>query len=306
MSTNRINHLKILASLVFLLIAILIVIYVTVFFLHRIPIKYAKFVDAGVIALVSYLILKIITLYVNDVLLKYLDRAKVHPFVFMINMVGYFVIALAVVASLGIDVSSLILGSTFLAAVLGLAAQSVLSNQFSGLLIIITKPFKIGDRVWIHVWQFSIAYGVIVPKYFSSDFLYNNGFLGVIEDISINFTTLRTDGGEIVKIANNVLTQGAFRLITDTPIVQVRYEIPKYLDISQFRDEITQKVSTISGIDGDPVLNIDETTLNTYVIMVKAKFRGTTPEVARSKIIENIIRIVEPKRFSSASLSNFK
>jgi len=305
MSTGRLNHLKILASLIFLLIGILIIVYITVFFLHRIPVSYARFVDAGVIAVISYLILKIITLYVKDVLLKYIDRSKVHPFIFVVNMVGYFIIALAVVASLGIDVSSLILGSTFMAAVLGLAAQSVLSNQFSGLLIIITKPFKIGDRVWIHVWQFSIAYGVIVPKYFSSDLLYNNGFLGTVEDITINFTTLRTDGGEIVKIANNVLTQGAFRLMTDTPVVQVRYEIPKYIDISKVRDEINQKVSSIDGIEGDPVLNIDETTLNTYVIMIKARFHGITPEAARSKVIENVIRIVEPKRFSSASLSSF-
>ncbi len=305
MPSSRINHLKIIITLIFLLIGILVIIYITVFFLHKIPVVYAKFVDAGVVAIISYLILKIITLYVKDVLLKYIERAKVHPFLFIINLVGYFIIALAVVASLGINVSSLILGSTFMAAVLGLAAQSVLSNQFSGLLIIVTKPFRIGDRVWIHVWQFSIAYGVIVPKYFSSDLLYNNGFLGTIEDITINYTTLKTDGGEIVKIANNVLTQGAFRLITDTPIVQVRYEIPKYLDISKIRDEINKNVSNIDGIEGEPSLNIDETTLNTYVIMVKARFHGTTPEAARGKIIEKLIQIVEPKRFSSSSLSHF-
>ena len=214
----------------------------------------------------------------------------------MVRMVGYFIIALAVVASFGINVSSIILGSTFLAAVIGLASQSVLANQFSGLLLIITRPFKIGDRVWIHAWQFSIMYAVIAPKYFSSDFLYNNGFVGKVKDISINYTTLVTDGGEVVKIANNVLTQSAYRITSKTPVVQVRYEIPKYLRFELVKDEILAGLKQMAELRGSPFLAIDETTLNTYVILVRGEFSTTDPSIIRGKIIEMLISTVETKR----------
>ncbi len=207
-STRRRAYLRAFWQLVVLLVIIFVLVYVLSFILHRVPPRYSRFIDAAAVALVAYLSVRILVSYLNSTLTGILGRTRVHPVIFVVRMIGYFVMALAILAALGINVSSIILGSTFLAAVIGLASQSVLANQFAGLLIIITKPFKIGDRVWIHAWQFSIAYGVIAPpKYYSSDFLYNNGFVGTVEDISINYTTLVTDGGEVVKIANNVLTR---------------------------------------------------------------------------------------------------
>jgi small-conductance mechanosensitive channel len=288
-----------IGSLFVLLAAILIIIYIITFILKYIPAEYSKYIDALVIAIISYLVVRLILRYIRRVLGKYLDEATLHPIVFMVRMVGYFVIVLAIIASLGINISSIILGSTFLAAVIGLASQSVLANQFAGLLLIVTRPFKIGDRVWIHAWQFSISFAVITPKYFSSDFLYNNGFVGIVKDITINYTTMLTDGGELVKIANNVLTQGAYRIVSKEPVVQVRYEIPKYLKFDQVRSEILTKVKGIDGIKDEPFLGIDETTLNTYVILIKARFLTKDSSVIRGKILEILLDTVEVKRLPS-------
>ena len=167
---NHKDRFLALGSLIALLIGLLIVVFVVTEILKIIPANYSKFIDAAIIAIISYVVVRIVLTYIRRVLGKFLDQSTLHPIIFMVRMVGYFIIALAVVASFGINVSSIILGSTFLAAVIGLASQSVLANQFSGLLLIITRPFKIGDRVWIHAWQFSIMYAVIAPKYFSSDF----------------------------------------------------------------------------------------------------------------------------------------
>jgi len=290
------SRLRALISLFGLLFAILLVIYIAVFIFHYVPQKYSRFLDAAIVAIISYIVIRMILGYLNNVLARYLDKASIHPFIFVVRMVGYFIMAVATIAAFGIDVSSIILGSTFLAAVLGLATQSVLANQFAGLLLIVTKPFKIGDRVWIHAWQFSIQYPVIFPKYFSSDLLYNNGFAGTVLDISINYTTLRTQGGEIVRIANNVLTQGAYRLLNKESVVQVRYEIPKYLNFVTLKAEIENSVSSMEGLLDKPSLLVDETTLNTYVILIKAKFETDSSALVRSKILENLISIVEPKR----------
>lgn len=293
---ERPSRLRALISLIGLLFAILLVIYIAVFIFHYVPEKYSRFLDAAIVAIISYIVIRMIIGYLNNVLSKYLERSSIHPIIFVVRMVGYFILAVATIAAFGIDVSSIILGSTFLAAVLGLATQSVLANQFAGLLLIVTKPFKIGDRVWIHAWQFSIQYPVVIPKYFSSDLLYNNGFAGTVLDISINYTTLRTQGGEIVRIANNVLTQGAYRLLDKESVVQVRYEIPKYLDFSSVKEEIEKSVSSMKGLLDIPSLLVDETTLNTYVILIRAKFETDNSSEVRSRILENLIGIVEPKR----------
>ena len=306
---GRIRTLFSIGALVAVLVVLLAVVYSFKQIFALLPANYAKaingvigyskFIDAIIIAIVSYFIIRVILSYLRRFLSKFLERSTLHPIIFTVRLVGYFVIALAVVSALGINVSSIILGSTFLAAVLGLATQSVLANQFAGLLLIVTRPFKIGDKVWIHAWQFGIAYGVIAPKYFSSDFLYNNGFSGTVMDISINYTTLLTDGGEIVKIANNVLTQGAYRKVSKTPSVQVRYEIPKYLNFDQVKNEILNQIKKFEEIKGEPFLAIDETTLNTYVILIKGTFLTSDPAIIRGKILEMLIKIVESKRLPS-------
>src|SRR3954447_15725256 len=47
----------------------------------------------------------------------------------------------------GLDARSLALGGAFTAVILGLAAQNTLGNVLSGLLLISSRPFKIGERV---------------------------------------------------------------------------------------------------------------------------------------------------------------
>ena len=58
-------------------------------------------------------------------------------------------ILLVLLSGAGIDVSSLVVGSTVLTAVIGLALQDTLSNVIAGLAIQIEKPFEEGDFVTI-------------------------------------------------------------------------------------------------------------------------------------------------------------
>lgn len=67
--------------------------------------------------------------------------------------------------------TSLILAAGFLSIVVGLAAQSTLSNLIAGAMVSISQPFAIGDAV-------------VFP--------YPNGDWCFVEDIQLNFTVLRT------------------------------------------------------------------------------------------------------------------
>ncbi len=47
----------------------------------------------------------------------------------------------------GLDAGALAVGGAFTAVVLGLAAQQTLGNLFAGLVLLTTRPFRVGERV---------------------------------------------------------------------------------------------------------------------------------------------------------------
>ena len=66
---------------------------------------------------------------------------------FMIRLLT--ILAMFVVAAriAGLDADALAAGGVFTAVVLGLAAQQTLGNIFAGLVLLTTRPFRVGDRV---------------------------------------------------------------------------------------------------------------------------------------------------------------
>jgi small-conductance mechanosensitive channel len=60
------------------------------------------------------------------------------------------VLTLVAAFMLGINVTSALVGAGFLGIVLGLAAQTVLGNVFAGIALLVSKQFKVGDRLTIN------------------------------------------------------------------------------------------------------------------------------------------------------------
>jgi small conductance mechanosensitive channel len=72
----------------------------------------------------------------------------------MAGSVGFLIrlVTLALVAALalrvaGVNAGALAVGGAFTAVVLGLAAQQTFGNLFAGLVLITTRPFRVGERV---------------------------------------------------------------------------------------------------------------------------------------------------------------
>ncbi|MDP3465007.1 MAG: mechanosensitive ion channel, partial [Sulfuricurvum sp.] len=86
-----------------------------------------------------------------------------------------FVIA---IGKLGISIAPFIaaIGAVFLTA--GLALQGSVANFAAGISLIITRPFKIGDTISV------------------------NKIFGVVEEIKLAYTTLRTEDEEIITVPN--------------------------------------------------------------------------------------------------------
>ena len=96
----------------------------------------------------------------------------------IINVILKLVVIISVVGNLGMNLTG-ILGILSAGAVaVGLALQGSLSNLAGGILIIIFKPFKVGDYV------------------------VTNGNEGTVESISILYTVLSTGKGQVITIPN--------------------------------------------------------------------------------------------------------
>jgi len=83
---------------------------------------------------------------------KWLEQKPIEPPVrlLMVRVARLLVIVLALVIALGtagVDVTALVAGIGVAGLGVGLATQGVLSNLFAGLMIIFTKPFRVGEYI---------------------------------------------------------------------------------------------------------------------------------------------------------------
>lgn len=107
-------------------------------------------------------------------------RAAVYAFKIGLKLL----IAISIVGYLGIDTSGITALIASLGVGIGLAVNGALSNLAGGVLIILTRPFRIDD------------------------YIEAQGFSGTVEDIHITNTKLRTPDNKTIYIPNGALSSG--------------------------------------------------------------------------------------------------
>ena len=113
--------------------------------------------------------------------------------------VGYLMVVFAVLAVLEVSIEHLLVGAGLAGIVLGIAAQQSLGNVFAGLVLVLARPFRVGDRVRLR----SGALGGV--------------FDAQVADVSLTYVTLHTDDG-MLKVPNSaVLAAGVLQLPPGEP-----------------------------------------------------------------------------------------
>ena len=100
--------------------------------------------------------------------------------------IGFFV-ALSYFTGLSRLAASVLASGVIAAAIVGFAARQTLANLVAGIMLAITQPLRVGD--WV---TFEDHYGVV-------------------EDVRLNFTILRTLGEQRIVIPNEKLASGVLR-----------------------------------------------------------------------------------------------
>jgi small-conductance mechanosensitive channel len=120
-------------------------------------------------------------------------------------------IAIALAQFTGISklAASVLASGAIVAAVIGFAAQRTLGNFVAGVMLAVTQPLRIGD--WVAL----------------------DDHYGVVEDVRLNFTVLRTPSDSRVVIPNERIASGVLRndtLATDAVALDVAVWLPRDAD----------------------------------------------------------------------------
>lgn len=178
------------------------------------------------IAVVIWIVGSFIIKKLDHILVNRMEKKKVDPSLTsfaksLLNAILYILLVVAVVSQLGVQTSSLvaIVGAAGLA--VGLALQGSLSNFAGGILIIIFRPFSVGD------------------------FIEAAGTSGIVKDIQIFSTILNTLDNKVVVIPNAQLSNNTITNYSKNDIRRVDFKFSvAYSDNLDVAKEILTKIAS--------------------------------------------------------------
>lgn len=107
-----------------------------------------KILSAVITFVVCYIIIKILLKLTSGLLDKLSVDSTLKKFIkTAVKIILYFITAVIVIDTLGVSATSLVAAFSVIGLAVSLAVQDSLSNLASGIMLLVTKPFKTGDYV---------------------------------------------------------------------------------------------------------------------------------------------------------------
>jgi small conductance mechanosensitive channel len=145
-----------------------------------------------IVAAIVYFIGRYLIKLIIKLFTKMLEKSKVDTTLYtflcsIINVVCWFVLIIIIVGILGIETSSFIALFASAGVAVGMALSGTLQNFAGGVMILLFRPFKVGD------------------------FIEAQGYAGVVKEIQIFNTIIRTGDAQIILIPNGALSSGTMK-----------------------------------------------------------------------------------------------
>ncbi len=188
--------------------------------------KLISFARMIIVALIIYVVGKKVISWVVNLVNKALMRSKLEKGVvqFLTKLCSvclYLLLITMIVGYLGLPTSSLValVGSAGLA--IGLALQGALANFAGGVLILVMKPFKVGD------------------------YIATGGNEGKVTNIDVFYTRLTTLDNKVVVIPNGSITSASIQNYTAYGVRRVDLTVPM-----EYKDDF-ERVRTVLNLIAD-------------------------------------------------------
>lgn len=95
----------------------------------------------------------------------------------MVSVAGYAIVILWTLSALGVGIQALLLGGALTGVVLGIAAQQTLGNIFAGLVLLVVRPFVVGQNTVIKSTL--------------------GEYKGRVDNVGLFYVTMQTPGGRV-------------------------------------------------------------------------------------------------------------
>jgi small conductance mechanosensitive channel len=226
------------------------------------------------IALIVFLIGKWVAEHLHKLLSRLLLKSKFdHTLVKFLGHVSYGFLMIAVVltavGTVGVNISSLLalIGAAGLA--VGLALKDSLSNFAAGVMIIVFRPFKLGDSITA------------------------SGQSGIVDEIGIFSTHLNTADNQRIIIPNSAVISGI--IINATTLPQRRIDLIVSIGVDDSIGKVREVVTTVLAADARilsapaPMIGVDKLTATTVDIFVRPWVQTGDYFAVRTDLLERLI-----------------
>lgn len=200
----------------------------------------------ALVPLLEKIVIALIVLYVGRVLIKWavgllkkgcekrLDVGVSNFLATIASIALNVLLILVVVDRIGISTSSFVAVLTSAGLAVGLALQGSLSNFAGGVLILITKPFRVGDYIAV------------------------SGLEGTVTEVGICYTRLLTTDNRVVVLPNGGLSNSNLVNVSAEPIRRVDMVVPMSYDddIRSVKAMLSHLVEGRAGILPDKEVDI--------------------------------------------------
>jgi small-conductance mechanosensitive channel len=186
-------------------------------------------------------------------LYRRLDPATAGIVGFLVRLLTIAVMIIVALRVAGLDAGALAVGGAFTAVVFGLAAQQTLGNLFAGLVLLSTRPFRVGERV-------ELRGGALAGK-----------VDGVAGSLGLFYTTL-ISGADRIMVPNSVILNLAVIPLREPDRVEMRARFDASTTPSEIERQLADAITvptrrapdiTLEELDGDDlILKITATPLH--------------------------------------------
>ena len=188
------------------------------------------------VAVIVFIIGNWLIKWTKKLVKKMLQRSKIEPslttfLTSIVNVVLWLTLIIIVISILGIETSSFIALFASAGMAIGMALSGTLQNFAGGVMIMLFKPFKVGD------------------------FIEAQGYAGTVKEIQIFNTIIRTNDAQTIISPNGGLSTGSMKNYSTEPYrrVDVEFQFAYGTDLEQVKEAISEIQQRTDMILKEPV-----------------------------------------------------
>lgn len=197
-----------------------------------------------------------------------LDKTLAKTFAYVFRLLSKTVVIICLVGFVGIDTSGFAALTVSLGAGIGLALNGALSNLAGGILIILTRPFRVDD------------------------FIEAQGYSGTVEDIHITTTKVLTVDNKVVYVPNGPLSSGTIvnYSVKDKRRVDLTFSVGYNADFESAKAIIMSVFESHELIlsDPTPMVRVSEHGENSIVLVARAWVRSEDYWTVKFDVLEQV------------------